>query len=350
MDLILPIAGRSSRYPGLRPKWSLTMPTGRMMFEEVMRNLTQCHFQKKYVVCVEEQVKSFTDLSVVQEIVREADAMLLVLPNHTNSQAETIKAALQIEPACGSEGFFIKDCDNLFDFTLPKVKNFVSVQNLHEVGRTNAANKSYVRLDEFGRVVSIEEKRIISDLFCSGGYAFESRQTFIQAYNKITAATDVDEEIYISHVIHQCLLDGIDFYSQPISNYVDLGTHSEYLEFTQSHQVIFCDIDGVLLKNGGRMHPNGWETPVIESNVEHLKKLQTDQGVSIYLTTSRNKVAADYAVRLLSKSGLVISGILHSLPHGKRILINDFSPTNPFPSAISINLNRDSNDLDRYLR
>lgn len=350
MDLILPIAGRSSRYPGMRPKWSLTMPSGLMMFEEVMRNLGTCHFQRKFVVCVEEQIKAFTDMSIIQKIVREADATLLVLPNHTKSQAETINAALELEPECGSEGFFIKDCDNLFDFTLPKVKNFVAVQNLHVVGRTNASSKSYVRLDEFGRIVSIEEKRIISDLFCSGGYAFEDRETFIQSYNKLTAAMDIDDEIYISHVIHQCLLDGIDFYSQTVNNYVDLGTHHEYLEFTQSHQVIFCDIDGVLLKNGGRMHPNGWETTVIEKNVEHLKKLQIDQGVSIYLTTSRNEIAADYALNLLSKSGLVISGILHSLPHGKRVLINDFSPTNPFPSALAINLNRDSNDLDKYLR
>ena len=32
--LILPVPGRSSRFPGMRPKWLLTMPDGKLMLEK----------------------------------------------------------------------------------------------------------------------------------------------------------------------------------------------------------------------------------------------------------------------------------------------------------------------------
>jgi hypothetical protein len=36
------------------------------------------------------------------------------------------------------------------------------------------------------------------------------------------------------------------------------------------------------------------------------------------------------------------------LPHAKRILINDFAPTNPYPTAVAINLERNSSNLQNY--
>ena len=38
--LIIPCAGRSSRYPNLRPKWLLTHPDGDLMLEKVVDALT----------------------------------------------------------------------------------------------------------------------------------------------------------------------------------------------------------------------------------------------------------------------------------------------------------------------
>ena len=33
-NLILPVAGQSSRYPNMRPKWLITMPDGKLMIEK----------------------------------------------------------------------------------------------------------------------------------------------------------------------------------------------------------------------------------------------------------------------------------------------------------------------------
>ena len=37
--LILPVAGKSSRFKGLRPKWLLTMPDGKLLIEKSIRNI-----------------------------------------------------------------------------------------------------------------------------------------------------------------------------------------------------------------------------------------------------------------------------------------------------------------------
>ena len=44
--LILPVAGEFSRYPGTRPKWLLTMPSGKLMIEESVSKINCKLFRK----------------------------------------------------------------------------------------------------------------------------------------------------------------------------------------------------------------------------------------------------------------------------------------------------------------
>lgn len=43
--LILPVAGRSSRFPGMRPKWLLTMPDGKLMLEKAVERLDMSDYE-----------------------------------------------------------------------------------------------------------------------------------------------------------------------------------------------------------------------------------------------------------------------------------------------------------------
>jgi hypothetical protein len=40
--------------------------------------------------------------------------------------------------------------------------------------------------------------------------------------------------------------------------------------------------------------------------------------------------------------------LIMGLPHAKRYLINDFSPSNPFPTSVSINIERNKDNLVNY--
>ena len=53
MHLILPIAGASSRFPDMRPKWMLTHPRGRMMITEAISKLCLARFSRITVVGLE---------------------------------------------------------------------------------------------------------------------------------------------------------------------------------------------------------------------------------------------------------------------------------------------------------
>ena len=68
------------------------------------------------------------------------------------------------------------------------------------------------------------------------------------------------------------------------------------------------------------------------------------------MTTARKNTFKDITINQLEKYKIPYDNIIFDLFHCKRYLINDFSQTNLFPSAIAINLKRDANNLADYLQ
>ena len=54
MKLILPVAGKSSRYPGMRPKWLLTFPNGQLMIEKSLIGLDLNKTQEVVVIMLKD--------------------------------------------------------------------------------------------------------------------------------------------------------------------------------------------------------------------------------------------------------------------------------------------------------
>ena len=345
--LILPVAGRSSRYGLSRPKWLLTMPSGELMFEYSISKLDFKNFSKILLVCLDEHLK-FISADRIKNLLEEycKDVEIVVLKNPTSSQSETVFKALE---SCNLEGpFFVKDCDNQFSFSFSGESEIATLLLSSETG-VNAANKSYVEVDSFSNVKNIVEKRVISNQFCCGGYGFESSQKFRDAFKEIEKRNDGPDEIYLSHVIYELLLKGDQFKATIASSFNDLGTSKEYRSFCKKHLTIFCDIDGVLCKNGSKFGDKGWKTPIIEKNVQSLVDFQKTHNLYIIVTTSRPWEEKEDIQKKLEDAGLIIEQFVMSLPHGRRVLINDFASTNSYPTAISINLERDSDNLNAFL-
>ena len=57
--LILPVAGRSSRFPGMRPKWLLTMPDGKTMLQKSVEKINLAAYDRIVVVCLKEHVDEY---------------------------------------------------------------------------------------------------------------------------------------------------------------------------------------------------------------------------------------------------------------------------------------------------
>jgi hypothetical protein len=343
--LILPVAGKSSRFPNMRPKWLLTMPDGKLMYEKSVENIDCEIFDRIIIVCLREHVEKYSNSDGLLESFEKSTGVvpeILMLDHATNSQSETIYQALK--KANITEAFFIKDCDNIFSCE-PFPDNSVATIDLNDIELIDAKNKSYVEVDSLGVISNIVEKNVISNKFCCGGYGFKSGVEFISAYEGISSS----EEIYISHIIYKMLLEGQEFKVISASAYQDWGTLREYQHYCKQYLTVFCDVDGVLLENGSKFGRKSWKTDPIKENLFKLKELQKKGFLHLILTSSRPKTEIEYTVNKLLEEGLKVDDCLFGLPHTKRMLINDFSPTNPYPSAVAINIKRDAKSLDELL-
>ena len=61
INLILPVAGQSSRYPNMRPKWLITLPDGKLMIEKSIENFNIKIFHKIYIVVLKEHLKKYVE-------------------------------------------------------------------------------------------------------------------------------------------------------------------------------------------------------------------------------------------------------------------------------------------------
>lgn len=344
-NLILPVAGQSSRFAGTRPKWMLTMPDGHLMIERAVEGVNVQGFDRVILVALAEHIHQYTSQERLESLLRAGVSErieILLLDKPTSSQVETIARALSLANVKGA--FFVKDCDNTFAVDYSG-GNAVAVVDLHRVENVNAANKSYVQTDPMGVVKNIVEKHVISNFFCCGGYGFESVETFMAHWERLKE----HDNLYLSHVIFSMIMEGEEFRAMTAEQYCDWGTLADYRAYCDQYKVVFCDVDGVLFKNSSKFAASGWSHTPLEKNIEVLKDLQEKGRLYLVVTTSRPATLQEEVDQALREMGLKADQFVMGLPHAARYLINDFSATNPYPSAVAINLERDASVLDQYL-
>ncbi len=348
MNLIVPMAGSSSRFPGVRPKWMLTHPNGKFMALEAISGFNLNHFDNIYFVYLKEHEEHYKFLKGFAEELSDNDLMdkttLVELPEPTRDQPETIYQAIKQANITGP--IFIKDSDNRFVADI-KPGNFIHYSNLNSAGLIKPSNKSYLATDEFGNITNIVEKEVISPNFCVGGYGFENAELFTSILDKLDMKTDR----YISNVIYQCLLDEKTFKGELVSNYNDWGTLEDWERYKRSYATLFLDLDGVICEHSAsHFPPNYGETGPLSDNLSILLELQKTGKFQFVITTARSEKYRKTTVEQLEQFGLKYHALLMGMLHCKRIVINDYSKSNPYKSCDAINLKRNSNDLKEILR
>jgi len=345
-SLILPVAGKSSRFVGTKPKWILTHPNGNPMFLEAVRGLDLVNVQNVYLVVLHSHVEEhLIDLGKINDLFYSkfpnwnGNFNIIELENSTKSQPETVIKAIEIGNIKGP--IFVKDCDNFFEFK-PDDMNAVVSYDVHDMELAHIRNKSFIAFDENNVVTNIVEKRVISSQFCVGGYSFADSQDFVRYFYSL----ENDENLYISHIIFKMILENRVFLNKESTNYLDFGTKKEWDNVKKSYSSFFVDIDGVLIKNSGEFCGPKWgDAPGIKENIDVINKLFNGGKTQIILTTSRKSEYKEKTIKQLEKEGIKYHQIIFDLPHAKRVIVNDYSNTNPYKSCDSINLKRDSADL-----
>ena len=249
MEIIVPAAGLSTRFPEMKPKYLLYDYKGELMIHNAIKP-----YLNKNVIHIG-ILKEHNELYNAEEVLNYElgnGVKIYILDNPTKGPADTVYQILK-KMDINDASILIKDCDSFFDHEVG-FGNYVCTTNIskHESLKKLAA-KSFVIQNDQGIITDIVEKQVVSDTFCIGGYKFEYAEDYISSYE----ALSVKGEIFVSDVIGYCINKGKIFTVKETDNYVDVGTAPEWFEFNDK-PVIFCDIDGTIIKNQGRIGKNNY--------------------------------------------------------------------------------------------
>jgi len=349
-NLIIPCGGTSSRFPNMKPKWMLTYPDGELMIKKSISGLPIEKFDRIIITIVQSHIDEFDAYRILDQIFDfngENQYELLVLKDFTKSQSDTVYQTIKQKNIKGE--VVIKDSDNyvLLDNLLDG--NFVTGIDLQQFSKDvmRLKSKSFLMVNEQNIVMDIIEKQISSNIICIGVYGFSSSIELISAYEKLD---DNSEEVYISHLISYLIgLEREVFKYCLAKDYEDWGTLDDWRIVQSRKKTYFIDLDGVILNNVGKFGEKNWSNDfeVIEKNMHVIKELY-DNGAQIVITTSRSETYKEYIFLKFKHYGIMLHEIVTDLNHAQRVLINDFAPTNPYPSATAINLPRNA-DLQSYI-
>lgn len=373
--LVIPSAGRSSRFPGHKPKWLLTMPNGRLMVVDALSTLNLSRVKRVVLGVLKEHVDKHCagDFSALIRAFEDGPAHLscvelciVVISQETVDQVQTIECILKAAKVTGP--IYLKDCDNQFATEIPGVDGVATLEITKEMQNLNIpAGKSYILPDSRGNIDNILEKVILGPNFCVGGYSFASAQDFVsnvtmaRYYQTITSASKIElavsDVVWLKLISSYCLRETessdsqvAEFASIPVTDYEDWGTLQAWEAYARTYRTLFLDIDGTLIKNsGGYFKPIWGMQPPLSKSVAHLQALKAKGRTQIILTTSRPESFREVTIKQLAEAGVPYDQIVFGMFHAQRVIVNDFAKTNPFPSCAAINLHRDGDELAEML-
>ena len=222
MDLIVPMAGLSTRYPGDVPKYLWHTRYTEPMFQRTIDAWAN-KVGSVYFAILKEHEEQF---GVSERLhARWANIHYITIDSVLPGPAATIAHIIRTAKLSG--GFVVRDIDAAFepmiwDFAL-RPNSVYMCDTLWE-SVTDMDAKSYATI--IGNTVTqIEErpKTKPSNWFCCGGWTFESAALFLDAFERCD-----DKEIFVSHVINELIKRDKQFKMIPCHNYEDWGTYEAW--------------------------------------------------------------------------------------------------------------------------
>lgn len=349
--LLLTCAGLSTRFPGERPKWTLTHPFGSWMGVSAICGLTS---YDRLVVAVRGSHLS----SLGGEAISNAFAPYtsrrpeIVDVGESESHVQTVRRALSRAEVRGP--FVAKDCDNFFVLDLAPLgrstkipyaqqhpfANWVAVAAFADYPRVSAGNKGTVQI-YYGNVQALSDgptREVIGPHFLAGAYSFGEVDRFQKHSDKCSTMAGVVESM-MRH-------DRIVFYDRPVADYEDWGTLEDWRAACATYKTLFVDIDGVLVHSS---FPPRWsDSTAIAENVAALVALQERGRVQIVFTTARPEAVRTQTEAQLRSLGLHPYALVMGLFNAERVIVNDVAPGRA-PSARALCIARDAPVLRQLL-
>jgi len=346
--LLLPCAGKSSRYPGVRPKWMLTLPDGSLALERAAASLPQGAWDRLIVAVRADHEAKYRTVDLLKRVFGPA-VEVFVLPHDTRGPADTVAEMLRRGEVTGA--FAVKDADSFFDETPLADTSFVALSDVRSAPTmSNVGAKSFAVINENNLVVEMVEKSLASNFVSVGLYGFDDAGLYLDIFGRLSGAIATGE-LFVSHVMNRAIGDGMLVAPLMVSGLVDVGTLEDWRRHVRTRGTIVADLDGVVFQNHSRYFAPFWtdDDIPIEGNVAALRQWQ-EQGAQIVFMTARPEHYRQKTEQTLRGLGLAPHALIMDCRHGRRFLINDHAPSNPYPSAVAISTERNSATLADYMK
>lgn len=346
--LLLPCAGKSSRYPGVRPKWMLTLPGGELALQRAAASLASGSYER-IVAAVRAEHETKYGATALLKRVFGPSIEVLVLEHDTRGPADTVAQAIRRAGICGPVA--IKDADSFFDPAGLPETSFVALSDVRASPQmNNVGAKSFAVINENNLIVEMVEKSLSSNFVSVGLYGFADASLFLDAFDAVSRDPAI-AEVFVSHVLNRAIADGMAVEPHFVSGLIDVGTLEDWRRHVRPRGTIVTDLDGVVFENHSRYFAPFWDdedVPIV-SNVSALRFWQ-DQGAQLVFMTARPDVYRQKTERALAGLGLKPHALIMDCRHGRRFLVNDHAASNPYPSAVAISMERNSPSLADYMK
>ncbi len=346
--LLLPCAGKSSRYPGVRPKWMLTLPDGELALARAAASLPRGSCDRTVIAIRAEHQAKYDAVGLLTRVFG-ADVEIYVLEHDTRGPADTVAQMIRLAQVRGP--LAIKDADSFFDAGALPTESFVALSDVRAAPQmTNVGAKSFAVLNENNLVVEMIEKSLASNYVSVGLYGFCDAGLYLNVFGAVVGQAGVNE-LFVSHVMNRAIADGMRVEPHIVSGLIDVGTLEDWRRHVRPQGSIVSDLDGVVFRNHSRYFAPFWddEDEPISENVAALRQFQ-DQGAQLIFMTARPEVYRVKTERALAKAGLRPHALVMDCLHGRRFLVNDHAASNPYPSAVGLSIDRNSATLADYLK
>tara|TARA_B100000678_G_scaffold289195_1_gene299219 strand:- start:80 stop:1045 length:966 start_codon:yes stop_codon:yes gene_type:complete len=316
------------------------MPDGKLMIQYTTESLLP-EFDRVLFAILREHDEKFYSSTILKKLFPKCE--ILILEEVTKGQAETVTKMLEYFDVKSS--FLVKDADAYFEISssYESNKNYISLCNAKKLPNAKLYNKSFADISDQNYILRTSLD-IISNYFSCGGYFFSEPVAFVENYKQYEKM-QIDGEFFISNIIDVMIDEGHIFHPMECTNYEDLGTYEVWKEYRKTKSSYFFDLDGVVYENGSEFWKPKWgENKIFNEAKEKINDLY-NSGNQIILVTSRSEEFRDITVKQLKQDGLQYHKLIMGIFHGTRYLVNDYSKSNPFPTAKAINTKRDSCDF-----
>ncbi len=210
INIVIPMAGSGSRFTdvGYQDPKPLIDLFGKPMIENVINNLIPKNNFKFIFICQEVDFKSYNLRSIFNRIIG-SNWDYVTTSSLSDGPASTVMLAKDLLE--DSSELIVANSDQIIDADITEFINDARKDSSDGYIMTFPANEdrwSYAKIDDYGNVKEVAEKKIISTHATVGIYYFKSSKLFKFGYHEMVSKNlRVNGEFYVAPIYNELCLD-----------------------------------------------------------------------------------------------------------------------------------------------